>query len=717
MAGRVIFGIVCVLTSLAVYLSYLILRHRQRPPALSYLGVSYIFFALWLIASFIHLVPEEPSTGFITLQFRICYALISPALGFLVLFGLTYLKGKDLSLAPKLALSSACAIFVLLASSSYVIEKAEFLGDHYYVEYGPLYIFNIAFFAALASVFFWALVKKARVSSGTERMRALYIIAGYAFFTVAAVTLSFLIPFLAGRDAVSDYAYPLMIFPLSTTSYALLKQRLLDIRLAARRAISYMLVLLFFGVPTIAVFGALGYRFRMYPSVLAAMTLAIVVFSALLIPALMRLAEQFTSRHVFGDLYRKEEVVDTAVSLALDGRDPESIVLPALAFLKQKMGLSDIATAIRDDPLDQEKEKILTLFSASMGRRSLDVADIENDLGKLIEAARVVDVDQDKGTGGENAFKSILSALGFRASLPLKGIRSVIGVLLAGPKESGEALDPYDLDTLEEFSLRLGIILENHHQATRLAARLKEMEKVKAVLQTSETLKDHVIALAHNELKEPVECLVEHVRKYLVSSSGQLPHDIQELLGDAASRLEKVMGKFSLAYTLKAGEYSPRWSAVDLNELVEKVIGDTNPDEKERIFLEKYPGEPILETDPLLLERSFRELLENALTHSGKRNPVTVRVKDESGALALEVEDAGEGIPVDFLRRIFTPFSQASEPDKHGKGLGLGLYIVRLATEICGISVEVETEPGKGSLFRLLIPRKAGCPSIKSPSS
>ena len=703
MAGRIFFGVACVLSAFSLYLSYLILRHRPRLKALSYLGYSYVFFALWLVWSFVHLVPEEPSAHFITLQYQLCFVLFPPGLALLLLFALAYLAGADASRAAKIVAGTTCVASILMVFFGTVIHRAEFTGNHFLVEYGSLYPLFMAAMGILTASFFWALAAKAVRSSGTERMRVLYIILGYAVFLFAVGILSVLLPLLAGRDVASDYAYPLMVFPLSTTAYALLKHRILDIRLAAQKAFSYAVVVLLFGAPLVSLFATFGYRFRETPSVLAAMTVAMVAFSSMFIPTLLKIADNLAPRVVFGSLYRKEKLVKAALSWTLGGSGRDGIILPTLELMRQKMGLSDIAAVVPSSPTHPGEAAGIVLYSARQGKSVPGSPGIGEALLALAESTTAINLSpgpwEEASTGPWRA----LASLGFRASFPLKGMRTVQGALLAGSKENGSDLDPYDLDTLEECASRLGTVLENLCQSERLTAHLEELEKTGEALQRSERLTGQVITLTQRELREPVERLIYHVRKYLDSPTAGLPMEILEMMDDAARRLEKVMEKFSLAFTLKSGGYTPRWERTRIDELVEDLIVGFVPSERDRIKLDRAPGIKVAITDPYLLRTVLAELVENALYHSGKGKPVTVRIRGMEGHTVLEVEDSGDGIPEDFLRRIFTPFARAEDLDKHRKGLGLGLYIVRLATEICGIGVEVETTPGKGSLFRLLL--------------
>lgn len=118
------------------------------------------------------------------------------------------------------------------------------------------------------------------------------------------------------------------------------------------------------------------------------------------------------------------------------------------------------------------------------------------------------------------------------------------------------------------------------------------------------------------------------------------------------------------------------------------------------------PGPCTVEVDVRELERALLNLASNAVDAmpSGGRLHLALE-RAPGGRIAIVVADTGEGIPQDVLPRIFDPFFTTKE---EGKGTGLGLASVYSFATRSGGTVEVETHPGKGSKFRLLLPLASG---------
>jgi signal transduction histidine kinase len=117
--------------------------------------------------------------------------------------------------------------------------------------------------------------------------------------------------------------------------------------------------------------------------------------------------------------------------------------------------------------------------------------------------------------------------------------------------------------------------------------------------------------------------------------------------------------------------------------------------------------------DRLRIEQLLTNLLSNAVKF-GEQKPVEVRLDTHAGFAMLRITDHGIGIPEDVQERIFGRFERAV-PSRAYNGLGLGLFLARQVVEAHGGSIGVESRPGAGATFTVLLP--LGPPEEWRPAS
>jgi signal transduction histidine kinase len=148
---------------------------------------------------------------------------------------------------------------------------------------------------------------------------------------------------------------------------------------------------------------------------------------------------------------------------------------------------------------------------------------------------------------------------------------------------------------------------------------------------------------------------------------------------------------------------------VDLDALLERNVELFASEHRRHRFEWTCAGPGLaLHADPDALDRMMKNLISNAVKYSPRGGRVLVSASpapDRPGMVEVAVEDDGVGIPADQLPRIFDRYVRVGHPDTAAaRGLGLGLSLVKALAEAHGGQVEVDSLPGKGSRFRLLLP-------------
>jgi len=129
-------------------------------------------------------------------------------------------------------------------------------------------------------------------------------------------------------------------------------------------------------------------------------------------------------------------------------------------------------------------------------------------------------------------------------------------------------------------------------------------------------------------------------------------------------------------------------------------------------------GLPLLLADEQQLSSVITNLASNALKFTGPGGAVTVRAREVSQAIVLEVEDNGQGIPHAHREDIFDKFVQVKRSSESTPGsVGLGLAIAKEIVELYGGKIWVESELGRGSTFTVQLPVRAARATSAEESS
>ena len=218
------------------------------------------------------------------------------------------------------------------------------------------------------------------------------------------------------------------------------------------------------------------------------------------------------------------------------------------------------------------------------------------------------------------------------------------------------------------------------------------------------------MAWACHELKSPLHGIVHALKLMEVLPDEAGKKESAELAQAAASHLGVLIDDVR-EFSLLGQDAVMRTAAIDLPALVESIglVGRSEGQTKGlSVRVELDPGAPqrIVGSESAL-RLIVLNLIGNAVKFTGQGG-VQAGFAYRDGArpeLVVEVEDTGKGIAPEDLERIFEPYTRL---DTHsGQGLGLGLAIVRRLTAQLGGSVSVDSEPGHGSLFTVILPTEA----------
>ena len=148
--------------------------------------------------------------------------------------------------------------------------------------------------------------------------------------------------------------------------------------------------------------------------------------------------------------------------------------------------------------------------------------------------------------------------------------------------------------------------------------------------------------------------------------------------------------------------------SLDANELLQQAINDLHPliEQKDVVITTSFSETGnIINADKAYLLLTFINLIENAIKYA-VYPVIDISTAEEGSDLLISIKDNGIGIAKEHQKKIFDRFYRIPEGELHtAKGFGLGLNFVKKVIDAHNGKIEVESEPGKGSTFIIIIPR------------
>ena len=602
--------------------------------------------------------------------------------------------------------------FDILQPKYFILSVTHKLGFPYFMNPGPLYLFWMLTFFGIIIYGHIILLKGIIDSRGMIRNQRTLFFIGNALGYFGGIGT-----FLPVYDKTC-FPYPYGVYGVAlfsvVTAYASMRFKFIDIEVIIKKTLVFagvfgMMMSVVAGVTSlmqsyVSQFFKVDTRLSMSLSVAAAI---------LLYDPVRKFLVEVTDRYLFQKKDDIKVILNQLAGNIIMILDISQVADKILATLREELRLESGAIIIKD-----EKDKgyeVLESFNIAAAGGRYDGGDIF--LKYLGETKRIINLEnaEEKNTlpapilGRLQDFRAVLC-------IPLLIHNELIGVLTLGKKKSDEEYTSEELDYLPTVASQVSIALSN----ARLYEILKKSQvdfaqqaKMAAIGTLSAGI-SHEIKNPLNHMRLAVGMLRLNKRLGVYNNftkdqfEGEVFNAVERIDVNITRATEVIERLSSFAKKPKELKLEP----VSLEKALEKAFRLLDRElEHYGIAVQKnYTADlPLVSADEHAVEDVFLNLLVNARHAIKEKGTITVGTCLRGRAVEVAIRDTGCGISPENLEKIFDPFFTTKDttrnPDGESvKGTGLGLFIVRELIKKLGGRIDVESEVGKGTCFRITFP-------------
>jgi len=457
-------------------------------------------------------------------------------------------------------------------------------------------------------------------------------------------------------------------------------------------------------------------RFRLPALFLAAIALAFIVASLIAV----RLFQDHTRDESLRELRREAAGLAQLYAESAAVASDEGRAAPAFAAERLEAATGDNLYYVGANPFPGEETGLTRLSAADIGvdvRRSTEIVTFEftppgeerkflaashplrfddggSVFGALIVAKPQTELRDAWVTLSQQLTLAFLVALAIVGGLALFVSRRITGPVLALSSAADEIAEGrYDVEVPQ---------VPSGNEIGHLADRFGEMAVRLAEAEARE--RNFLMSVSH-ELRTPLTAIRGHVaalREGVVTDPAAAETSLR-IVADEAERLARLVGDVLDLAKLDAHRFTVLTEEVDMGRLCDRAYA-TFADEARRRGIEyrrRAEDEPVIVSDGDRVLQVISNLLSNAFRWTPDGGRIDLELAAANGTVTVDVVDSGPGIGTEERERIFRPFWS-----RDGRGTGLGLPIAKELAGALGGRIELESEVGHGSRFRLVLPAR-----------
>ncbi len=299
-------------------------------------------------------------------------------------------------------------------------------------------------------------------------------------------------------------------------------------------------------------------------------------------------------------------------------------------------------------------------------------------------------------------------SMGRSVTAPIRRVAEAVDRIGQGQfSERVPAIGGGSLGSLSRGVNKMAAELADMHDqmSRRITEATSELRTRKEEAERANMAKSRFLAAASHDLRQPMHALGLFIAELSQHVSSPESERLVGRIAASAEAMENLLDSLLDISRLDAGVLEPRLRPFALQAVFERVAATHQPDAGNReLQVHVRPTVHWALSDPVLIERILGNLVSNAIRYT-PAGRVLIVCRKRGERLRIEVRDSGIGIAPESRSIIFQEFVQLDNPERaRGKGLGLGLAIVRRLTDLLGHDLELRSEPGRGSVFAIEVP-------------
>ncbi len=582
----------------------------------------------------------------------------------------------------------------------------------------PINAINYIVFATFFSVFFlvvmWFGYVAWRKSDNIRRKQVAIYMTGLLVSSIPGFVVDLLLP------ALGDYRYvwvgPVaIILFLFAIMYSIVKYRLMDVKTAVARSVSYMLLLIALAVVYIisayVISIVIFQRTLTIDSRLNFMNMVLAILLAFLYQPIKRFFNKLTDRVFYYGEYDADTFAREISKILTYTADLQLLTRRVGNYIASSLKAEKVAFCIPEKGI-----------YGRTGRRRLSV--VEEDVRRIMDYyykycsfPEVILANQVK----DPELKKLLDIHRTKIVIPLLHQNQETGILFLGEHKS-LGYSSRDIEMLESIAGELAVSIRNSLSMEeiselnkslqrRIDEATKELRFSNRQLQRLDEAKNEFISMASHQLRTPLTSIKGYLDMMLEGDLGKISPTQRAVLREAFSsseRMVRLINDFLNVSRLQTGKFTIDKQSVDIAQILRdevsllKVVADQRSVEMVLKVDKKIPS---LAVDSEKIRQVMLNMIDNAIYYSNPHKKVVITLKSSGKMIEFSVKDSGIGVPKSEQANLFGKFFRGTNAKKRRPdGTGVGLFLAKKVILSHDGEMIFESEEGKGSTFGFRLP-------------